>query len=96
MLSDKTNKKELTKQIKQNCKANSYPLVLLEINLKNYANTDISSSAQQQLDTILTQYTSAKKQIILRFCMTGMVRHSSRNLQIFSELKIISSNCPLL
>lgn len=67
MLSDKTNKKELTKQIKQNCKANSYPLVLLEINLKNYANTDISSSAQQQLDTILTQYTSAKKQIILRF-----------------------------
>ena len=59
MLSDKTNKKELTKQIKQNCKANSYPLVLLEINLKNYANTDISSSAQQQLDTILTQYTSA-------------------------------------
>ena len=67
MLSDKTNKKELTKQIKQNCKANSYPLVLLEINPKNYANTDISSSAQQQLDTILTQYTSAKKQIILRF-----------------------------
>ena len=102
MLSDKTNKKELTKQIKQNCKANSYPLVLLEINLKNYANTDISSSAQQQLDTILTQYTSAsnvfwqKNRSFSVFCMTGMVRHSSRNLQIFSELKIISSNCPLL
>lgn len=67
MLSDDTDKKVLIKQVKQNCKDNSYPLVLVEINLKNYADTDISSSAKQQLDTILAQYTSAKKQIILRF-----------------------------
>lgn len=67
MLSDSTTKKDLISQVKKNCKDNPYPLVLAEINLQNYANSDLSSSAKQQLDTILTQYASAKKQVILRF-----------------------------
>lgn len=67
MLSDSSTKKELISQVRKNCKDNPYPLVLAEINLQNYANSDLNSSAKQQLDTILTQYASAKKQVILRF-----------------------------
>lgn len=67
MLSDSSTKKELISQVRKNCKDNPSPLVLAEINLQNYANSDLNSSAKQQLDTILTQYASAKKQVILRF-----------------------------
>lgn len=67
MLSDSSTKKELISQARKNCKDNPYPLVLAEINLQNYANSDLNSSAKQQLDTILTQYALAKKQVILRF-----------------------------
>ena len=67
MLSDSSTKKELISQVRKNCKDNPYPLVLAEINLQNYANSDLNSSAKQQLDTILTQYALAKKQVILRF-----------------------------
>ena len=67
ILSDDTKQKDLISQVKKNCKDNSYPLVLVEINLQNYANSDLSSSAKKQLDTILSQYASAKKQVILRF-----------------------------
>lgn len=67
MLSDDNSKKDLISQVKKNCKANPYPLVLVEINLKKYANADLSSSAHQQLNTILSQYNAAKKQVILRF-----------------------------
>nr|MBP3597952.1 DUF4832 domain-containing protein [Eubacterium sp.] len=42
-------------------------LVLLQINLKNYSNKDISSNALQQLDHILATFASADKQLILRF-----------------------------
>lgn len=67
MLSDSSTKKELISQVRKNCKDNPYPLVLAEINLQNYANSNLNSSAKQQLDTILTQYALAKKQVILRF-----------------------------
>lgn len=67
VLSDNSTKKDIVSQAKKNCKDNPYPLVLVEINLQNYANSDLSSSARQQLDTILTQYASARKQVILRF-----------------------------
>ena len=67
MLADDIKEKELISQIKKNCKDNPYPLVLAEINLQNYSDSSLSSSAKQQIDTILAQYTSAKKQVILRF-----------------------------
>lgn len=41
--------------------------MLLEINLKNYSDSDISTNALTQLDKMLTICTQAKKQVILRF-----------------------------
>lgn len=67
LLADDVKNKDLINQVRKNCKDNPYPLVLTEINLQNYSDSSLSSAAQQQLDTILTQYTSAKKQVILRF-----------------------------
>lgn len=67
LLADDIRKKDLVNQVRENCKDNPYPLVLAEINLQNYSDSSLSSAVQQQLDTILTQYTSAKKQVILRF-----------------------------
>ena len=67
LLADDIREKDLINQVRENCKDNPYPLVLAEINLQNYSDSSLSSAAQQQLDTILTQYTSAKKQVILRF-----------------------------
>lgn len=43
------------------------PLVMFEINLKNYAGTDLSDNALRQLDNILSELYSAKRQVILRF-----------------------------
>lgn len=42
-------------------------LVLIEINLSNYADSDLDSVALNQLDTVLTKWSEAGKQIILRF-----------------------------
>ncbi|MCD8346973.1 MAG: DUF4874 domain-containing protein [Lachnospiraceae bacterium] len=42
-------------------------LVLLEINLQNYAECAISESALSQIDSILTAWSASGKQIILRF-----------------------------
>ena len=67
ILADDIKEKNLINQVRKNCKDNPYPLVLAEINLQNYSDSSLSSSAKQQIDTILTQYTSAQKQVILRF-----------------------------
>lgn len=45
----------------------SQSIVLLEINLKNYANETISDRALKQLDTVLSSFSGANRQIILRF-----------------------------
>ncbi|MCM1044800.1 MAG: DUF4832 domain-containing protein [Candidatus Gastranaerophilales bacterium] len=42
-------------------------LMLIEINLKNYSNSDLSDAALAQLDAILSELYTAKKQVILRF-----------------------------
>lgn len=42
-------------------------LVLLQINLRNYSNQSISTTALNQLDAILSTFAGADKQIILRF-----------------------------
>lgn len=49
------------------CSTTPYQLMLLEINLKEYARKSISDLALQQLGQILDQCTKAKKQVILRF-----------------------------
>lgn len=47
--------------------AGTYPLMLIEINLKNYAGADLSENALRQLDSILSELSDAKRQVILRF-----------------------------
>lgn len=43
------------------------PLMLLQINLIRYANTDLSDNALAQLDCILEHIQASKRQVILRF-----------------------------
>ncbi|MEF2597083.1 MAG: DUF4832 domain-containing protein [Lachnospiraceae bacterium] len=66
-LSDEQTASDAAKWYKKNCASNPYPLLLLEINLKNYAETRISSAALKQLRTLLEACSSGKKQVILRF-----------------------------
>ncbi len=42
-------------------------LILLQINLRNYSDAPLSDSALEQLDCLLSQFTAANKQLILRF-----------------------------
>ena len=67
MLSEKDTPKKAKNWSKNFCQSTSLPLVLLEINLKNYANKDISPNAIEELNAILNQCKIAKKQVILRF-----------------------------
>ncbi len=67
ILSDDSSVEDASDWCKKSCKDNPYPLMLLEVNLKNYADTRISQKALRQLDTLLTECASAKKQVILRF-----------------------------
>ena len=67
ILSDDQKPAEAAAWCSKNCDSNPYPLMLLEINLKNYSNSNISTKARNQLDKILEQCLLAKKQVILRF-----------------------------
>ena len=67
ILSDDRKPAEAAAWCSENCDSNPYPLMLLEINLKNYSNSNISTKARNQLDKILEQCLLAKKQVILRF-----------------------------
>ncbi|WP_288773611.1 DUF4832 domain-containing protein [uncultured Eubacterium sp.] len=51
----------------QQCDSDPYPLMLLEINLKNYAEQSLSQNALDQVDAILSSCAFRKKQLILRF-----------------------------
>lgn len=66
LLSDKGRKP--AQQWCENMLANdSQSILLLQINLKNYSGRSISGSALDQLDTILSSFSSADRQIIVRF-----------------------------
>ena len=67
ILSDNQKPEKSAAWCRKSCASNPYPLMLLEINLKNYSNTSISTNAQNQLDKILEECVRAKKQVILRF-----------------------------
>lgn len=66
-LSDTATTSNASEWGKQRCQKDPYQLMLLEINLKNYSNKSLSQNALNQLDQILTECETAKKQIILRF-----------------------------
>lgn len=55
----------VTVQIQRNI--NSGSLHLIEINLRNYATSDLGDNALLQLDYILSQLAAARRQVILRF-----------------------------
>ena len=53
----------------RSCKDTPYPLMLLEINLRNYADQDLSANALSQLNRIFKICEKKKKQIILRLSL---------------------------
>ena len=55
ILSDNQKPEKSAAWCRKSCASNPYPLMLLEINLKNYSNTSISTNAQNQLDKILEE-----------------------------------------
>lgn len=87
ILSDDEAPKDAASWCQENCKANPYPLMLLEINLKNYSDTAISTNARQQLDKILSECTKAKKQVILRFLYDWDGQAISTEPSDFSQIK---------
>ncbi len=58
---------EAARRAGQYVDSGSLPLMLVQINLKNYADTDLSDNALTQLDEILARLSSAGRQVILRF-----------------------------
>lgn len=65
ILSDNQKPEKSAAWCRKSCASNPYPLMLLEINLKNYSNTSISTNAKNQLDKILEECVRAKKQVML-------------------------------
>ena len=56
-----------TERIQKYIDSGNLPLMLIQINLKNYAGSDLSDNALQQLDNILSELSDARRQVILRF-----------------------------
>ena len=48
---------------------NRQGIVMLEVNLQNFSNEDLSDSALSQLDTILSAWQRHGSQVILRFSL---------------------------
>lgn len=58
---------DIANRTRQYINSNSQPLILLQINLSSYADTDLSDNALTQLDRILEEIHASKRQVILRF-----------------------------
>ena len=57
----------IEQQYQSDIDSNPYTLALLEINLKNYKNTEISLFALHQCETIIKAWFHSSKQLIIRF-----------------------------
>lgn len=79
----------------QFCDRSSYQLLLIEINLKNYANSSLSWQALQQVEQILSTCQSAKKQVILRFLYdwdgTALTTEPATRSQIANHMTQLST-----
>ena len=60
-------------------KSGSTRLVLLEINLKNFNNTELSDNALAQIDRIFTMWGEARMLLFCVFYTTGMERRCRQN-----------------
>lgn len=58
---------DTAQHVRQYIDSDNQPLMLLQINLIRYANTDLSDNALAQLDSILGEIHDSKRQVILRF-----------------------------
>lgn len=56
-----------SERFRQYISSGSCQLMLVQINLKNYADSELSPNALEQLDNILRELSDAKRQVILRF-----------------------------
>jgi len=60
-------REDMAARCRQYLNADDRQLMMAEINLNNYSDTDLGENALLQLDSILSEVSSAKKQLILRF-----------------------------
>lgn len=58
---------EMANRAQQYINSGSLQLMLIQINLKNYSNSDLSETALEQLNQILFRFQTAKRQVVLRF-----------------------------
>ena len=75
----------------RSCKDTPYPLMLLEINLRNYADQDLSANALSQLNRIFKICEKKKNRSFFAFSMTGTAKPKKRSLLIFTASKTTSS-----
>ena len=61
------NPDDTKERIKQYIKSGNLPLMLIQVNLKNYKNSRLSANALEQLNNILYETDAAEHQVILRF-----------------------------
>lgn len=59
--------KDTAGRIRQYINSDSQPLILLQINLSRYTDTDLSDNALTQLNRLLEEIHDSKRQVILRF-----------------------------
>ena len=71
-------------------------LVLLEINLGNYADCDISEDGLSRLDQLFSSWSDTQKQLILRFVYDWDGTISRQSLPCAARLSDIWSSLPLL
>lgn len=57
----------IANRARQYINSNSQPLILMQINLSKYADSDLSDNALTQLNRILEEIHASKRQVILRF-----------------------------
>lgn len=58
---------EISKRVNQYIQSGDLPLMLIQINLKNYSGSPLSDNALKQLDNVLSATDKAARQVILRF-----------------------------
>ena len=58
---------EMGRQAQQYVNSGSLQLMMIQINLKNYSDCDLSENALEQLDQLLSQFQMARRQLIIRF-----------------------------
>ncbi len=93
-LSEAQSTDEIKKTCEQYLSATDRNLILLEINLAEYANQPLTQTALKELSLLLSEFSSAKKQLILRFLYDwdgkALETEPEKREQILSHMKQVS------